>query len=143
MKQKPDDIALVAIASNNLATLNREQNVFDSKKRLRSAAADGLDNKLTIRQRRAIAVNQCLLSALTGPADQCSTLCEKVTKSHPSTAVELVLVRATALAREGKVSEAAKLLQEQAKQNPDKKLDLKLAAVQLFLAEVCILCVIY
>jgi len=136
LKQKPDDIALVAIASNNLATLNREGNLFDSKKRIKSATADGLEHKLTNRQRRAIGVNQCLLAALTGQSEQCNSLCEKVAKQYPSSEEELSLIRATALARDGKVAEAGNLLQDQSKRFPKRKLELKLAAVQMHLAEV-------
>lgn len=65
LKVKPDDIALVAVASNNLVCLNKDQNVFDSKKRMKSATHDSLEHKLTSRQRRTIAYNQCLLALYT------------------------------------------------------------------------------
>ena len=65
LKKRPDDIALVAVASNNIATLNKDQNVFDSKKRMKSATQDGLEHKLTYRQRKSIAYNQCLLALYT------------------------------------------------------------------------------
>lgn len=65
LKAKPDDIALVAVASNNIVTLNKDQNVFDSKKRMRSATHEGLEHKLTSRQRKSIAYNQCLLTMYT------------------------------------------------------------------------------
>lgn len=65
LKRKPDDIGLIAIVSNNSITLNRDQNVFDSKKKIRSATAEGLQNKLTSRQRKTIRINQCLLSVYT------------------------------------------------------------------------------
>ena len=65
LKKKPDDIGLLAIASNNSISLNKDQNLFDSKKKIRSATADGLQHKLTSRQRRDIAINQCLLSLYT------------------------------------------------------------------------------
>lgn len=65
LKTKPNDIALLAVASNNLVTLNKDQNVFDSKKRMKSATHDGLEHKLTIPQRRNIAYNQCLLALFT------------------------------------------------------------------------------
>lgn len=65
LKAKPDDIALVAVASNNLVTLNKDQNVFDSKKRMKSATHEGLEHKLTSRQRKSIAYNQCLLAMYT------------------------------------------------------------------------------
>jgi signal recognition particle subunit SRP72 len=136
LKQKPDDLALVAIASNNLVAINREQNVFDSKKKLRSATADGLENKLTTKQQQSIAVNQCLLTGLTGTAEQCNAVCEKTVAQYPTTSVDLALIQALALTREGKLSEAATVLQNEGKKHPDKKLDLKLAAVQLYLTEV-------
>ena len=65
LKTKPKDIALVAVASNNLVTLNKDQNVFDSKKRMKSATQEGLEHKLTLLQRRNIAYNQCLLALFT------------------------------------------------------------------------------
>lgn len=65
LKKRPDDIALVAVASNNVATLNKDQNVFDSKKRMKSATQDGLEHKLTSKQRMSIAYNQCLLALYT------------------------------------------------------------------------------
>lgn len=65
LKSKPDDIALVAVANNNLVCLNKDQNVFDSKKRMKSATHENLEHKLTSRQRRIIAYNQCLLSLYT------------------------------------------------------------------------------
>lgn len=65
LKVKPDDIALVAVANNNLVCLNKDQNVFDSKKRMKSATHENLEHKLTSRQRRNIAYNQCLLAYYT------------------------------------------------------------------------------
>ncbi|CAG2063352.1 unnamed protein product, partial [Timema podura] len=65
LKQKPDDIGLVAIASNNIIAINRDQNVFDSKKKIKSATLEGLEHKLTSRQRKNIAVNHCLLALYT------------------------------------------------------------------------------
>ena len=40
LKTKPSDIGLVAVASNNLLTLNKDQNIFDSKKRIKAATAE-------------------------------------------------------------------------------------------------------
>lgn len=65
LKIKPDDIALVAVASNNIVSLNYDQNVFDSKKRMKNATHEGLEHKLTSRQRKSIALNQCLLACFT------------------------------------------------------------------------------
>lgn len=65
LKSKPSDIGLVAVASNNLLCLNRDQNIFDSKKRLKAATVEGLETKLTSSQRGAIARNSALLAMFT------------------------------------------------------------------------------
>ena len=39
----------------------QDQNVFDSKKKIKVATADGLQQKLVSEQRKTIAINQCLL----------------------------------------------------------------------------------
>lgn len=65
LRTKPTDIGLVAVASNNLLTLNRDQNIFDSKKRVKAAMADGLEHKLTTAHRRTIARNNVLLAMYT------------------------------------------------------------------------------
>ena len=62
LKTKPDDPALLAIINNNLVSINRTANVFDSRKRMKAATASGLEHKLTTRQRSTIALNHCLLA---------------------------------------------------------------------------------
>ncbi|XP_011300118.1 signal recognition particle subunit SRP72 [Fopius arisanus] len=131
LKAKPDDIALVAVASNNLVTLNKDQNVFDSKKRMKSATHDGLEHKLTSRQRCSIAYNQCLLALYTNQGDHCQQLCKKLIKDHPEMSAEATFVRAVQLSKEGKPKEAVKILLEE---SGDKDLPMKLACVQLLLS---------
>lgn len=41
---------------------NRDGNVFDSRKRMKAATADGLEHKLNSRQRSAITYNQAILA---------------------------------------------------------------------------------
>lgn len=55
----------MAVASNNLVCVNKDQNVFDSKKRLKAATASELDLKLNSMQRRLIAYNEILFSIIT------------------------------------------------------------------------------
>jgi hypothetical protein len=49
---------------------------------------------------------------------------------------EAALIRAVQLTKDGKAREAAVILDEESKQHQEKKLEIKLAAVQLLLAEV-------
>jgi len=62
LKQKPKDISVIAVASNNSVVINRDQNVFDSKKKIRSCTLEPLEFKLASRQRGALAFNQCLFA---------------------------------------------------------------------------------
>ncbi|OXU27091.1 hypothetical protein TSAR_008396 [Trichomalopsis sarcophagae] len=132
LKKRPDDIALVAVASNNVATLNKDQNVFDSKKRMKSATQDGLEHKLTSKQRKSIAYNQCLLALYTNQGEQCQSLCKKFIQDYPDMSIEATTVQAVQLAREGKAKEAVTLLDKQAK--GEHYLPTKLACVQLLLS---------
>ena len=43
---RPTDISIIAVASNNLAVLNRDQNLFDSRKRIKTATAPETEPKL-------------------------------------------------------------------------------------------------
>nr|XP_033342441.1 signal recognition particle subunit SRP72 [Megalopta genalis] len=133
LKAKPDDIALVAVASNNLVCLNKDQNVFDSKKRMKSATHDSLEHKLTSRQRRNIAYNQCLLALYTDQAEQCQSLCNKLAKDHPILAADAMFIKAVQLSKDGKAKEAAELLTQYAV--GEKELQMKLVCVQLLLSQ--------
>ncbi|XP_067002510.2 signal recognition particle subunit SRP72 [Anabrus simplex] len=135
LKQKPDDIGLVAIASNNMVTLNKDQNVFDSKKKIKSATLDALEHKLTSRQRKNIALNQCLLALYTSQAEQCQQLCNRLVQTYPDLEAEATLIRAVHLAREGKAGDAAALLDKYTAGKKEQQLAMKLAAVQLLLAD--------
>ena len=45
------DIGLTAIASNNLIPINKDQNIFDSKKSIKAATVKRLEAKLNFAQR--------------------------------------------------------------------------------------------
>jgi len=66
LKNKPPEADLVAVASNNILCINRDQNIFDSKKRVKAICAEGADAKLTQAQRRDMYINLCLFYLLTG-----------------------------------------------------------------------------
>jgi len=74
LRSKPADSGLVAVASNNLLAINGDQNIFDSKKRLKAASVEGLELKLTSRQRASIQRNAALLAMFTAQVEQCKQL---------------------------------------------------------------------
>ncbi|XP_039283174.1 signal recognition particle subunit SRP72 isoform X1 [Nilaparvata lugens] len=135
LKRKPDDIGLTAICSANSVAINRDQNIFDSKKKMKNATSDGLQHKLTSRQRRDIAFNQCLFAMYNNQNDHCVQLCDKLVKQHPEMAAKITLVKAMSLARDSKLADATKLLTSFADSHKHALLEMKLAAVHLLLTE--------
>lgn len=133
LKSKPSDIGLVAVASNNSATINRDQNIFDSKKKMKSATAEGIEHKLTALQKKCIAFNQCLLTVYTNQTELGKQLCDRLAETYPDCAADAVIIQAVQLARDNKIKEAAALLEKSSKKYKDRELDLKLASVQLLL----------
>ncbi|XP_046384994.1 signal recognition particle subunit SRP72 [Ischnura elegans] len=129
------DPSLLAVASNNLVAFNRDGNVFDSKKRMRAATAEGLEHRLTSRQQACIALNNCLLAFYTNQTDQCKQLCGKLAQEHPELATDAVLVEASALAREGKAGAGVALLRSTKAKDEGARLALQLATAQLLLAQ--------
>jgi len=115
LKNKPSDIGLVAVANNNLLTINKDQNIFDSKKRIKAATVEGLELKLTSTQRGAIARNNALLAMFTAQVD----LCKELVSSLDSTTIpDKDLIIAGALAKAGKHSEAVSTLMTSPKVDP-------------------------
>ncbi|XP_040564730.1 signal recognition particle subunit SRP72 [Lepeophtheirus salmonis] len=130
LKTKPSDIGLVAVASNNLITLNKDQNIFDSRKRIKAATVEGLEHKLTSSQRRSIAYNSALLAMYTNQIEACKVLIEELDNNFGlKNDDEKDLILAGVLSRSGKYDEAIKILMS----TSVLKLDRLLISVQLLL----------
>ncbi|CAK1553451.1 unnamed protein product [Leptosia nina] len=127
LKDKPSDQALVAIASNNLVVINRDTNVFDSRKRMKAATQDGLEHKLNSRQRGKIIYNQAVLAIYSNQPDFCKQCCVKLSREFNEER-RAVLVEASSLVKDGKSPQALTLLLKYGD-------TLTLAAAQVLLAQ--------
>ncbi|XP_028026411.1 signal recognition particle subunit SRP72 isoform X2 [Bombyx mandarina] len=125
LKDKPSDQALVAIASNNIIVINRDTNVFDSRKRMKAATAEGLEHKLNSRQRAVITYNQAILSIYSNQPDFCKQCCVKLVRDFGEDR-RAAIVEASSLVKEGKAPQAVSLLLKHGG-------TLTLAAVQILL----------
>ncbi len=65
LKTRKADVGVNACISNNLVCVNKDQNVFDSKKRIKTATAQELVQKLNNSQRALIAYNEILFCLIT------------------------------------------------------------------------------
>ncbi len=131
LKTKPADIGLVAVASNNLVTLNKDQNIFDSKKKIKAATVEGVEHKLTTVHRASIARNNALLAMYTNQVDLCKTLIQDLADNYSQhyDQAERDLILAGVLSRSGKVTESVDLLMK----NHPKDLERSLIAGQVYL----------
>ncbi|XP_046657297.1 signal recognition particle subunit SRP72-like [Daphnia pulicaria] len=132
LKQKPSDVALSAIASNNSAVINGAQNIFDSRRKLKMTRSTVEENeaKFTTRQKQALAVNQCLFLGATSQAEQCRKAIEELKKDYPEGIIEVLLLQATLEFKANRLEEALATL---ASSKPDSALTAGLAALQLLL----------
>lgn len=73
LKDKPSDVALLAVAANNSAIINGNQNIFDSRRKLKVArtAVEENEAKFTSRQKQALAINQCLFLGIASQVGCC------------------------------------------------------------------------
>ncbi|XP_067615116.1 signal recognition particle subunit SRP72 [Eurosta solidaginis] len=135
LRNKPKDSVLVAVASNNSVVINKDQNVFDSKKKIRSAMSEACESKLTNRQKKAIALNNCLLAFFTNSGDQVQQLCQKLVENYPELEFQALLLGCSQLAKDKRQKEAVDLLNKYAAGHEENAFASKFAIVQLLLSQ--------
>lgn len=134
MKTKLEDIALIAVASNNIVSINMDQNLFDSKKKMKTALNEGLLHKLPSKQRRLIALNNAIFNYYINQTDQCEKICKSLDQQWPEFTIHTKILRSLNLLKSGKKEEAVAVLEEAAKENND--LYMKLCIAQVYLMQV-------
>uniref|UniRef100_A0A8B9NVV3 Signal recognition particle subunit SRP72 n=1 Tax=Apteryx owenii TaxID=8824 RepID=A0A8B9NVV3_APTOW len=134
IKLKPTDVGLLAVIANNIITINKDQNVFDSKKKVKLTNAEGVEHKLSKKQLQAIEFNKALLAMYTNQADQCRKLSASLQSQSPDHLLP-VLIQAAQLCREKQHAKAIGLLQDFADQHPASAAEIKLTMAQLKIAQ--------
>ncbi|TFK01496.1 GTPase HRas [Platysternon megacephalum] len=134
IKLKPTDVGLIAVIANNIITINKDQNVFDSKKKVKLTNAEGVEHKLSKKQLQAIEFNKALLAMYTNQADQCRKLSASLQSQNPEHLLP-VLIQAAQLCREKQHAKAIELLQDFAEQSPADSAQIKLTMAQLKIAQ--------
>uniref|UniRef100_A0A8D0FZV6 Signal recognition particle subunit SRP72 n=1 Tax=Strix occidentalis caurina TaxID=311401 RepID=A0A8D0FZV6_STROC len=111
-----------------------DQNVFDSKKKVKLTNAEGVEHKLSKKQLQAIEFNKALLAMYTNQADQCRKLSASLQSQSPEHLLP-VLIQAAQLCREKQHAKAVGLLQDFADQHPANAAEIKLTMAQLKIAQ--------
>ncbi|XP_058888047.1 signal recognition particle subunit SRP72-like [Acipenser ruthenus] len=134
IKLKPTDVGLLAVTANNIITINKDQNVFDSKKKVKLTNADGVEHKLAKKQLQAIDFNKALLAMYTNQADQCCKLAASLQSQNPGNP-RPVLIQVSQLCREKQHSKAIDLLQRFSEKHPESASEIKLTMAQLYVVQ--------
>nr|AEE62093.1 unknown [Dendroctonus ponderosae] len=120
LKLKLEDIALQAVASNNIVFINKDQNLFDSKKKMKLALNDTLVHKLPSLQRKHIALNNAILNYYINQTDQCEKACKAIESTWPELHTSVTILRALNLVKADKIGDAINLLRKGEKDETSK-----------------------
>lgn len=139
LKQKPTDTSLVAIVNNNIVSINQDQSIFDSKKRMKIATTDLDQTKLAKFQRRVILMNNLLLLLNTNQNKLVQEEFNQFKKHFPNdNQIDLLLVNVVMLFNEKQAPKSVKLLEEAIKKDSyslEDKIQLVLSLAQLYLEQ--------
>ncbi|XP_041368562.1 signal recognition particle subunit SRP72-like [Gigantopelta aegis] len=133
LKNKPSDIGTVAVASNNIVTLNKDQNMFDSKRKMKVARGDNLKHKLTKIQKEHVSINQCLLHMYSNQSDQCLALAKILAQQRPDIDTP-ILIEAAQYARDKNITKSVEILQNYVKAHPSSAFAIQLVICQVYLS---------
>ncbi|KAG5900246.1 hypothetical protein JTB14_018227 [Gonioctena quinquepunctata] len=133
LKLKLEDVALTAVASNNVVCINKDQNLFDSKKKMKSALNDTLAFKLPSKQRKFIALNNAILNYYINQTDQCEKACKLIDERWPELHLETAVLRALNLIKADNIQDAIMLLKKT--KTKDDNLYISLCIAQIYLMQ--------
>ena len=134
LKQKPSDVSLSVIAANNIIALNKDKDIFDSKKRLKVLTGEASYKKLNSQQKSAVLLNRCLFALQTNQLEHCQELVGELKKKHPNSP-QAILSEVALLNRERKTPEAVAVLEEHVRGCPNTSLLIYATLAQLYLAQ--------
>ncbi|KAJ8941871.1 hypothetical protein NQ318_001723 [Aromia moschata] len=112
LKAKLEDIALTAVASNNIVCINKDQNLFDSKRKMKVALNEALVYKLPSKQRKYISLNNAIFNYYINQLDQCEKICNGIEENWPDLSIQTAVIKALNLVKSGNTKGAIELLKK-------------------------------
>nr|CDS19916.1 signal recognition particle 72 kDa protein [Echinococcus granulosus] len=132
LRQRSGDPSLMVVISNNLICINKEQNAFDTRKRIKASSIDDLQHKLFQAQRSSILVNQALFYLNNNQLDACNAKLKAVLNEDPNN-VRAVMLSAVSLAKSKQSSAGVRLLENFAKSSAFDEVDKQSRLAVIFL----------
>lgn len=105
------DPALISVSSNNVVVIHKDQNLFDSKKKIKIAMNENAEFKLSTNQKRNIFYNYCLFLVNTSQFELCRKELEVFKKKFAATN-DAVVVESYLYMKEKTPAKAIKVLSD-------------------------------
>ncbi|KAG0234023.1 hypothetical protein B0O80DRAFT_430162 [Mortierella sp. GBAus27b] len=118
LKIKALEVTVPAVAANNLVVLQKEDDLFDSHKKIKTATTKALGVKFFASQKRVIAMNELLLNLYQNKWVACRDTARQLLKSQPDNDALYLVLAATTLKQHKKASKALEELKEFAAARP-------------------------
>ncbi|KAI6656498.1 Signal recognition particle subunit SRP72-like [Oopsacas minuta] len=80
IKKRISDHSVSAIASNNVISINKDKDIFDSRKRMKACTSEAALKKMTSQQRSIVHFNKCLLAINTNQLEQARSYLQHLRK---------------------------------------------------------------
>ncbi|KAL5108500.1 Signal recognition particle subunit SRP72 [Taenia crassiceps] len=110
LRQRSGDPSLMVVVSNNLICINKDQNVFDTRKRIKASSIDDLQHKLFQAQRSSILANQALFYLNNNQLDACDAKLKAIL-NEDSNNVRATMLSAVSLFKSKQSSAGVRLLE--------------------------------
>ncbi|KAF9356270.1 hypothetical protein BGX26_005492 [Mortierella sp. AD094] len=133
LKIKALEVTVPAVAANNLVAIQKEEDLFDSHKKIKTATTKALGVKFFSTQKRAIAMNELLLNLYQNKFVACRDTARQLLKSQPDNDA-LYLILAATMHKQKKTAKALEELVEYAAIRPE-SVAIQFAIVQLQLLD--------
>ncbi|KAG0350632.1 hypothetical protein BG005_009833 [Podila minutissima] len=129
LKIKALEVTVPAVAANNLVAIQKEEDLFDSAKKIKTATTKSLGVKFFSSQKRAIAMNELLLNLYQSKFVACRDAARNLLKTQPDNDA-LYLILAATMHKQKKTAKALEELKEYAQARPE-SVAIEFAIVQL------------
>ncbi|KAF9401452.1 Signal recognition particle core component, partial [Podila epigama] len=123
------EVTVPAVAANNLVAIQKEEDLFDSNKKIKTATTKALGVKFFSSQKRAIAMNEILLNLYQNKFAACRDAARQLLKTQPDNDA-LYLILAATMHKQKKTAKALEELKEYAQLRPE-SVAIEFAIVQL------------
>ena len=130
LKSKPANLIHTVAAANNVIVLNRDKDIFDSKKKMKLLANESGLKKLNANQTVTVLYNRCLFALQTNQLEICQHLLLQLKKQFPKHELS-VLAESSLLLRKKKVIESVAVLEQYIRSHPSASVSLYLSLAQL------------